>query len=207
MEREPTVYIVDDDVGICDVVARLAKVLDLPAVSFKSGGKFLDVYSDDLRGCLVLDIWLPDMTGLELYEKLTSRTFALPVIIISGHADIPLTVKAIKKGAVDFLEKPFQNSVLLEAMRQAVELNQVKWDELRMIEEISERFHQLTSRESEIVDLLVEGQQNKEIARALNISRRTVETHRAHIMTKLNVQSISQLIQSALKMRATIARF
>lgn len=207
MERGPTVYIVDDDGGICDVVARLANVLGLPAVSFKSGGQFLDAYTDNLRGCLILDIWLPDMTGLELYERLMSRTLALPVIIISGHADIPLTVKAIKKGAVDFLEKPFQNSVLLEAMRQAIALNQAKWDELRMVEEISERFRQLTNRETEIVDLLVEGQQNKEIARSLNISRRTVETHRAHIMTKLNVQSISQLIQSALKMRATMARF
>lgn len=201
MRVEPTVYIVDDDPGICDVVSRLSSVLGMSSQAYGSGGEFLEAYSEDLTGCLVLDIWLPDMTGLELYSELLDRNFSLPVIIISGHADIPLTVRAIKNGALDFLEKPFQNSVLLEAIRGAVELNKAKSRELRSLEELSERFRTLTEREREIVDLLVAGLQNKEIARELNISRRTVETHRAHVMSKLKAQSLSQLVQSALRMR------
>jgi FixJ family two-component response regulator len=135
------------------------------------------------------------MMGLDLYDKLCQQGSALSVIVISGQADIPLTVRAIKNGAVDFLEKPFTNSVMLERIRHGIELSEERYGQLRANAEYESRYAKLTSREREIIALLIDGSQNKEIARELSISRRTVEAHRANIKAKLGIRSISEIVK------------
>jgi|TARA_B110000438_G_scaffold145870_1_gene140433 FixJ family two-component response regulator len=188
-------YLLDDDPSICDIFERFADVLGLGFMSFTTGSEFLEFCSPDTKGCLVLDIWLPDMMGLDLYDKLCQQGSALSVIVISGQADIPLTVRAIKNGAVDFLEKPFTNSVMLERIRHGIELSEERYGQLRANAEYESRYAKLTSREREIIALLIDGSQNKEIARELSISRRTVEAHRANIKAKLGIRSISEIVK------------
>lgn len=188
-------YLLDDDPSICDIFERFADVLGLGFMSFTTGNEFLEFCSPDTKGCLILDIWLPDMMGLDLYDKLCQQGSALSVIVISGQADIPLTVRAIKNGAVDFLEKPFTNSVMLERIRHGIELSEERYGQLRANAEYESRYAKLTSREREIIALLIDGSQNKEIARELNISRRTVEAHRANIKAKLGIRSISEIVK------------
>ena len=188
-------YLLDDDPSICDIFERFADVLGLGFMSFTTGNEFLEFCSPDTKGCLVLDIWLPDMMGLDLYDKLCQQGSALSVIVISGQADIPLTVRAIKNGAVDFLEKPFTNSVMLERIRHGIELSEERYGQLRANAEYESRYAKLTSREREIIALLIDGSQNKEIARELSISRRTVEAHRANIKAKLGIRSISEIVK------------
>ena len=188
-------YLLDDDPSICDIFERFADVLGLGFMSFTTGNEFLEFCSPDTKGCLILDIWLPDMMGLDLYDKLCQQGSALSVIVISGQADIPLTVRAIKNGAVDFLEKPFTNSVMLERIRHGIELSEERYGQLRANAEYESRYAKLTSREREIIALLIDGSQNKEIARELSISRRTVEAHRANIKAKLGIRSISEIVK------------
>ena len=183
-------YVLDDDPSIRDIFERFADVLALDFKCFTSGQEFLDFVTPQTKGCLVLDIWLPDMMGLDLYDELCGRGSALSVIVISGQADIPLTVRAIKSGAVDFLEKPFTNSVMLERIRHGIELSEKRFLEIKANAEFETRYAKLTAREKEIIQFLIDGNQNKEIARTLNISRRTVEAHRANIKSKLGVKSI-----------------
>ena len=188
-------YLLDDDPSICDIFERFADVLGLGFMSFITGDEFLEFCSPDTKGCLILDIWLPDMMGLDLYDKLCQQGSALSVIVISGQADIPLTVRAIKNGAVDFLEKPFTNSVMLERIRHGIELSEERYGQLRANAEYESRYAKLTSREREIIALLIDGSQNKEIARELSISSRTVEAHRANIKAKLGIRSISEIVK------------
>ncbi len=188
-------YLLDDDPSICDVFERFADVLGLGFSSFTSGTEFLKFCSSETKGCLVLDIWLPDMMGLDLYDQLCEQGSALSVIVISGQADIPLTVRAIKNGAVDFLEKPFTNSVMLERIRHGIELSEKRYAQLQANAEYESRYARLTSREKEIISYLIDGSQNKEIAKELSISRRTVEAHRANIKAKLGIRSISEIVK------------
>ena len=188
-------YVLDDDPSIRDIFQRFADVLGLEFMCFISGQEFLDFVTAQTKGCLILDIWLPDMMGLDLYDELCERGSALSVIVISGQADIPLTVRAIKSGAVDFLEKPFTNSVMLERIRHGIELSEKRFVEITANAEFETRYARLTAREREIIQFLIVGNQNKEIARTLNISRRTVEAHRANIKSKLGVKSISEIVR------------
>ena len=188
-------YLLDDDPSICDVFERFADALGLGFSSFTSGTEFLKFCSPETKGCLVLDIWLPDMMGLDLYDQLCEQGSALSVIVISGQADIPLTVRAIKNGAVDFLEKPFTNSVMLERIRHGIELSEKRYAQLQANAEYENRYARLTSREKEIIAYLIDGNQNKEIAKELSISRRTVEAHRANIKAKLGIRSISEIVK------------
>ena len=188
-------YLLDDDPSICDAFERFAYVLGLGFRSFTSGTEFLKFCSPETKGCLVLDIWLPDMMGLDLYDQLCEQGSALSVIVISGQADIPLTVRAIKNGAVDFLEKPFTNSVMLERIRHGIELSEKSYAQLKANAEYESRYARLTSREKEIISYLIDGNQNKEIAKELSISRRTVEAHRANIKAKLGIRSISEIVK------------
>ena len=192
---KPILYLLDDDPSICDVFERFADVLGLGFRSFTSGTAFLEFCSPETKGCLVLDIWLPDMMGLDLYDQLCEQGSALSVIVISGQADIPLTVRAIKNGAVDFLEKPFTNSVMLERIRHGIELSEKRYAQLKANAEYESRYAKLTSREKEIISYLIDGSQNKEIAKELSISRRTVEAHRANIKAKLGIRSISEIVK------------
>lgn len=189
-----TVYIVDGDSGIRDIIGRLARGIGLDVLEFPSGGQFLCSDTRNLKGCLVMDSWLPDMNGLNLYKQLLEQDVILPTIMTSTCADIRLAVQAMKLGVLDFLEKPFQNSELLERIREGLDMDMARRKEIQTVSELGTRIQRLTDREKQVLTLLIEGLQNKQIAKTLGISPRTVETHRARVMEKLELRSLGTLI-------------
>lgn len=198
MVTEQTVYIVDDEEPVRKALRFLTKSVDLKSASFDNAKDFLDSVDTLGPGCLLLDVCMPDMTGLELQEALTERSVEMPVIIITGHADVPTAVKAMKAGASDFIEKPFDSEELLERIYKCLsgELKRQKKSELT--QQASELIARLTRREHEVMQALVAGKRNKEIADELFISFRTVELHRASIMRKLEAHSLSDVVRFAL---------
>lgn len=196
--NEPTVYIVDDNEAVRDAIRWLVEQVRLPAKAFVSAKEFLDAYHPDMAGCLVLDMRMPGMSGLDLQEKLSELGATLPIIIVTGHGDVPVTVRAMKAGAFEFLQKPFSDQVLLDsitaAMRKHAELVAARQRDWKAREALSA----LTTREREVLRLLKEGKSSKLIAADLGISTRTVEGHRAHIMSKLSVRTLPQLVNKLL---------
>lgn len=192
------VFIVDDDAAVRDSLAVLLSTAGLKVESYCSGAEFLDAWNPAQAGCLVLDIRMPGMSGLELLEELTSSRARIPVVIITGHGDVKIAVKAMKLGAVDFIEKPFNYEVIIGSVTDA--LRREEQDRTRDIQLSSylERLALLTERERQIYDYLVQGDPNKVIAARLEISPRTVEIHRAHVMEKLQVRNLSQLVKMAI---------
>ena len=191
------VFVVDDDVGIRDSLRMLLETAGLKVRSFNSAEAFL---SDTAlkRGCLIVDVRMPGMSGLELQEEIVRRQIPLAVIVMTGHADIPLAVGAMKAGAVDFLEKPFDSALLMESARRALELgskNRSKKEETRTAKKL---LTHLSPRERTVLDKLVQGQPNKIVAHELGISPRTVEIHRAHIMLKMDASSLADLVRAVL---------
>jgi len=191
------VFVVDDDVGIRDSLRMLLETAGLKVRSFNSAEAFL---SDTAlkRGCLIVDVRMPGMSGLELQEEIIRRQILLAVIVMTGHADIPLAVRAMKAGAVDFLEKPFDSALLMESVRRALELGsktRSKKEESRTAQKL---LTHLSPRERAVLDKLVEGQPNKIVAHELGISPRTVEIHRAHIMLKMDASSLADLVRAVL---------
>jgi RNA polymerase sigma factor (sigma-70 family) len=203
MKLQPTVFLVDDDPAIRDLLTLLLERAGLIVESYPSARLFLEAYNPDQPGCLVLDVSMPDMSGLELQEALSAKQIHIPIIFITGHGDIPMSVRAIKAGAVDFLEKPFKKEILLTRVREAlIEDAKTRQDDTEKAT-IRTRFARLTPREQEVMALVIIGKSNKEIAKQLAISHRTVETHRARIMEKMATKSLPELITlaSALKLR------
>jgi two-component system response regulator FixJ len=200
-ENASTVFVVDDDSDVRDSLSVLLSSANFQVETFDSARAFLA--SDALlrAGCLVADVRMPDMDGLELQEEMGKRKSKLPVIIITGHGDVPLAVRAMKAGAVDFLEKPFEEERLIGAIRRALTAHSEMQSQAKVVEAVSARIAQLTGREREVLALVVAGRANKEIARALNISPRTVEIHRAHVMEKMEAESLAELVR--LTMRIT----
>jgi two-component system response regulator FixJ len=198
MQIEPTIYIVDDDDAIRKSLGLLMKSVGLSSLACPSAHEFLEKYDRAKPGCLVLDVRMPGMTGLELQELLSSKGIRIPVIIMTGHGDIAMAVRAMKAGARDFIEKPFRNQVLLDRIQEAIE--EAAQNQRKQIEEakVAERLGLLTPRERETMELLVEGKLNKQVAAELNISVRTVEAHRAKIMQKLGAKSLSELVRLAM---------
>jgi len=198
MQHEPMIHIVDDDDAVRDALSLLLQAENIPYQSYASAEKFLDEHAQFKLGCLVLDIRMPGMNGLELLELLNKQNIAIPVIFITGHGDISMAVKAMKAGATDFIEKPFDNELLLRLVRnclgECVEINNA----IQHQHEMEARLARLTKREREVMELLVDGKQNKVIAQELNISPRTVELHRSRVMEKLQVHSLSELVRIAL---------
>ena len=189
------VYIVDDDAAILDSLKILVESEGYRAVAFASALEFLASDAPAaLDGCLIADVRMPGMSGLELQEELNARGAKLPVIIMTGHGDVPLAVSAMKAGAVDFLEKPFDEEALLDSIRRAIEKPAV--DE--SVRQTLERMAALTPRENEVLDLLVLGRANKVIAYELSISPRTVEIHRARVMDKMGARSLAELVRMVL---------
>ena len=198
MQRVPTVYIVDDDEAIRDSMQLLMKSAGLHAETYASAQAFLEAYDPARPGCLVVDVRMPGMSGLELQEHLNRRKFSLPVMVITGHGDIAMAVRAMKAGAVDFIEKPFDSTQLLERVKQYLDTHvSEREDEERRAEMVS-RLDLLTPREQQVMNGLVAGKINKVIAADLGISCRTVEAHRANLMDKLGVRSLSDVIRIAL---------
>jgi two-component system response regulator FixJ len=201
--HEDTVFVVDDDSDVRDSLASLLMAANFRAETFESARAFLSSDALGRPGCLVADVRMPDMDGLELQEELAKRKSKLAVIIITGHGDVPLAVRAMKAGAVDFLEKPFEEERLLSSIRRAFAQGYAMHSQAKVVEAVSQRIAQLTGREREVLSLVVAGRANKEIARALNISPRTVEIHRAHVMEKMEADSLAELVR--LTMRVTDA--
>jgi len=192
---EQLVFIVDDDEAVRDSMSMLLDTIDLPHRCFATAAEFLDYFDGSQRGCLVLDIRMPGMSGLELQQRLKETRAMLPIIFITGHGDIPMAVEAMRQGALDFMRKPFREQDLLDRIQQALEHEAGARDMLLDRTKILERIATLTAREREVFERVVEGQANKVIAIDLGISERTVEVHRAQVMRKLEVRTLAQLVR------------
>lgn len=198
-DGEPTVFIVDDDPGVRDAIGLLLRSVGLPFRGFSSAHEFLEAYSPSMAGCLILDVRMPGMGGLDLQNHLQELGSILPIIFITAHGDVPMAVNAVKAGAMDFVEKPFRDQALLDKVQEALALNARLRDADEELAELRERLESLTPREREVMELVVDGKANKNIARALGISQRTVEIHRARVMEKMGVRSVSLLVQSVMR--------
>lgn len=196
---KPIVYIVDDDAAVRDGIATLLDSVGLEARSCASARDFFAEYEPTRPGCLVLDICMPGIGGLELQEQLVARAVTLPVIIVTGHGNVQAAVRSMKLGAVDFIEKPFPRNLLLERIRAALDLDTDQRGSNARQEETLRRIAQLSPRELEVVNILITGRSNKEIARQLGISPRTVEVYRAKVMLKLQVDSLCNLVRLMLQ--------
>jgi FixJ family two-component response regulator len=168
---------------------------------YASAQAFLDAYHDDRPGCLVLDVRMPGMSGLELQERLNERRAILPIIFITGHGDVPMAVEALQAGALDFLQKPFRDQELLERIAKALDRDAANRRELQERRAIAERFETLTPRERKVMELVTQGKANKVIAGDLDISQRTVEIHRARVMEKTRASSLAHLVRMALRLQ------
>ena len=194
-EHSATVFIVDDDPAIRFAMQALMDSVNLRHEIYGSGDEFLEQVTDERPGCLVLDIRMPGLGGLELQEELLKRGNSLPVIFITGHGDVPMAVEAMQKGAVDFIQKPFRDQDLLDRIREALRTDRERREEQQQHAEVEERIARLTNREREVFDLVVTGKPNKVIAYELGVSQRTVEIHRARVMEKMQARSLADLVK------------
>jgi len=194
-QLEGTVCIVDDDPLVLGAVETLIKSVGLEVHTFSSAQAFLESDLPDEPGCLVLDIRMPGLSGLDLQDEMAARGLTLPVIFVTGHGTVPLSVRAMKAGAVDFLQKPFEDQDLLDAVQRAIEENGQARVERRETGEIKRRVESLTKRETQVLLGVAEGKLNKQIAHDLGLSENTVKTHRAHLMQKMQADSLADLIR------------
>jgi two-component system, LuxR family, response regulator FixJ len=193
--NQPTVFVIDDDPAVRDSLDCLIRSVGLPVETFASADDFLNGWSGERRGCLVSDIRMPGMSGLELQEELQRRDCRLPVIFITGHGDVPMAVEAMKGGALDFVQKPFRDQDLLDRIHEGLNEEKQSFQVDVARAEIMQRVGTLTPREKEVMEKVVAGLANKVIALDLGVSQRTVEIHRARVMEKMGVRSLAQLVQ------------
>ena len=198
MSEQSTVFIVDDDEAVRDSLSWLMQSVGLNTETFPSADSFLQGFGEDRPGCLLLDIRMPGMSGLELQNVLQERGFRLPLVVISGHADVPMAVRALKAGAFDFVEKPFNDQLLLDTVQRAIEQDREQRESHAQIDAWRARLDTLTPREREVLELVVVGASNKQISSELGVSLKTVEAHRARVMDKLEADSLSQLVRMTL---------
>jgi len=195
MSNQPYVFIVDDDYAVRDSLGLVIETAGFACQSFESAEDFLETYSPGKRGCLLLDVNMQGMNGDELQSELIRRKIQLPIIFLSAHGDIPMTVRVIKAGAVDFLTKPVPSKLLIERLQSVLQLEAEKQEQAMLNEGLYNRLNNLTSRELEILPLVLEGQSNKDIARQLGISYRTMEIHRGRILRKTGVNNVLELVR------------
>lgn len=193
-----TVFIVDDEEAVRDSISLLMRSVALPARTYPDARAFLAAYDPNEAGCLVLDVRMPRMSGLDLQQELNRRGLPLPILFITGHGDVPMAVEAMRAGAVDFLQKPFNDDELIRRVQRALALDRERRARWQGLDAIRRRHESLTPREREIAKLLVAGAANKVIAIDLGLSERTVELHRAHVMEKMEAGSLAQLVQMIL---------
>jgi FixJ family two-component response regulator len=198
-DTDPIVFIVDDDDSVRKALTRLIKSVDLTVETFASADDFLKRDSHNGPACLVLDIRMPGLSGLDLQDELVAARRTLPIIFISAHGNIPLSVRAMKAGAVDFIEKPFEDQTLLDAINQSLKKDRQAKLEQAEVREIQRRADSLTPREREVFALVVSGKLNKQIAFKLGTSERTIKAHRARVMKKMQAKSLADLIRLAEK--------
>lgn len=198
MSTETIVHVIDDDDAARDSLAFLFESADIAVRSYASAAAFLAVAPSLSHGCIVTDVRMPEINGIEMLRRLKAKGIGLPVIVITGHADIALAVEAMKSGAVDFMEKPFDDEAMLRAVRAALLRHGKTREEGQERADIRQRLALLSNREQQVLDGLVAGHANKRIAHDLDISPRTVEIYRAHVMTKMGASSLSELVRMAL---------
>jgi len=195
MDKQNTVFIVDDDAGVREGLGLLLETVGQPYELYSSAIEFLDAYNPSKGGCLVLDIRMPRMSGLELQEKLKEQDSLLPIIFITGHGDIPMAVQAMRQGALDFIRKPFREQDLLDRINEALHLDAGKRKNVLGRQQLLDKIDVLSEREREVFEHVAAGQMNKTIAMDLGISERTVEVHRSQVMKKLGVRTLAQLVR------------
>ena len=198
MSPDQVVFVVDDDAAVRDSLRWLMDSVGLRVVPFDSGEAFLDAVTPDREGCVLLDLRMPGLSGLEVHAQLRERGVELPVIVVSGHGDVPMAVRALKSGVVDFIEKPFKDQELLDCVQQALRRDAKQRLQRMRRDELMTRYLALTPRELDVLRLVVDGQANKVIGTTLGISQKTVETHRARVMEKMAARSVSELVRMTL---------
>ena len=199
--KNTTIHIIDDDPSMLNYLSDLVASTNYQAKTYSHANEFLDTYEDEGIGCLILDLHLPEISGLELHQQLISNNIDLPVIMISGSGNVSAAVKAMKAGVLDFLEKPFKNQNLLDLIQKAVHKHKTDRQKNTTQNKTLERINSLTQREKEVMGLVVTGKSNKDIAQQLEISIKTVEVHRANVMDKMAVTSIADLVRKSMEVK------
>ena len=192
---EPIVHVVDDDAAVRESLRLLISSMGLRVRTYASGAEFLGAWYDDPPGCLVLDIRMPGMSGLDLQQQLNARNSILPIIFITGHGDVPMAVEAMQAGALDFIQKPFRDQDLLDRINAALKQDAQNRESVDRLADLRQRSASLTPREREVLEHVVDGKANKVIAIDLGLSERTVEIHRANVMEKMGARSVAHLVK------------
>ena len=205
-DADAIVFVVDDDPSIREAIKSLISLIGVRVETFGTAQEFLRTERPDLPGCMVLDVELPGLSGLDLQRELAAHGIKLPIIFITGYGDIPMSVRAMKAGATEFLTKPFRDQDLLDAIQQALERDRAARQHSREIAELRERFDALTSREREVMSLVVAGWLNKQIGFELKISEITVKIHRGRVMSKMGAQSLAELVRMAQRLEIPTAK-
>lgn len=196
------VFVVDDDASMRDAISRLLNAVGLTVQTFASAREFLNRRLPDVPGCVVLDVRLPGLSGLDLQREMVERGIHIPVVFITGHGDIPMSVQAMKAGAVEFLTKPFRDQDLLDAVRSGIQLDRKEREERAELAELRDCVRQLTQREQEVMSLVVSGMLNKQIALQLGTSEKTIKIHRSQVMRKMRANSLADLVRMSQKLGA-----
>lgn len=194
------VYVVDDDPAVLDAIRLLLRSVGLPSQTFESAAAFLDAFDREQHGCLVLDVRMPTMSGIDLQEKLQEMGSTIPIVFVTAHGDIPMAVQAVKAGALDFIPKPFRDQDLLDRVQQAIAIDTRQRRAREGTLSLSARYDALSPREREVLELVVAGKANKVIAADLGISQRTVEIHRARVMQKMGADSLPDLVRLTIEL-------
>ncbi len=195
IDGKPVVFVVDDDAGVRKAVSRLLRTRGMHVEVFDSGESFLEADPRAESACILLDLQMPGLTGLALQDRLTERGILFPIVFVTGHGDVPATVRAMKAGAVDFLQKPFDEGALMEAIGDALTLHAERRHALSRTDDVVERLARLTPRESQVMELVAAGLRNRAVASQLGISERTVKVHRGRVMKKLHLDSLPDLVR------------
>jgi len=200
-EITPIVYVIDDEISIVRALQRLLRSVGLAVQTFTSAQEFLDAKPQDAHGCLVLDVRMPGMSGIEVQQRLAAAGICLPVIFLTGHADIQMSVRAMKAGAVEFLTKPFHEQELLDAIQSALQRHRIELENRAARAALQTHYDSLTRREREVFRLVTNGLLNKQVAAELGASEKTIKVHRAQVMRKMNAGSLADLVRMAEKLQ------
>jgi FixJ family two-component response regulator len=205
-ENDPIVFVVDDDGSVRDAVRKLISSVGLRVETFGSTREFLGAKRPEGPACLVLDVRLPDVSGLEFQRELSKANIQIPIIFITGHADIPMTVSAMKAGAIEFLTKPFRGQELLDAIQEGIARDRAAWSEREQMKDLLARYESLTAREKEVLQLVAAGLLNKQVGAELGASELTIKTHRGRVMQKMMADSLADLVRMAEKLKPHMAK-